>query len=184
LQEIPENGNWEIVASIGPDSDLGAIMLESLKPNVPYQVRAVIREKDNQSIEEGVLYEDFSTLPCTQLGNLYYALLTNGFGNKMFFPIDMTNTNVTVDSDFKLKVVHLVNDTNLCQIRGVEIKVGAKRILEQDEVRIDKELYQLTAPEEEMRYQITLFGDDGQNTTFNYIHKTDGKKVNNVVGIF
>jgi hypothetical protein len=74
LQEIPENGNWKIVASIGPDSDLGAIMLESLRPNVPYQVRAVIREKDNQTFQEGVFYNDFSTLPCTQLGNLYYAL--------------------------------------------------------------------------------------------------------------
>jgi hypothetical protein len=69
LQDIPESGNWKIVASIGPNSDLGAIMLESLTPNVPYQLRAVIREKDNQSIAEGVLYNDFSTLPCTQLGN-------------------------------------------------------------------------------------------------------------------
>jgi len=86
----------------------------------------------------------------------------------------MTNTNVTVDSDFKLKVVHLVNDKNLCQIHRVEIKIGAKTILEQDEVRIDNELYQLKAPEEEMRYQITLFGDDGENATFNYVHKTDG----------
>jgi len=74
LQVIPENGNWKIVASIGPDSDLGAIILESLRPNVTYQVRAVIREKDNQTIKEGVFYNNFSTLPCKQLGNLYYAL--------------------------------------------------------------------------------------------------------------
>lgn len=88
---------------------------------------------------------------------------------------DTTNTNVTVDSDFKIKVVHLVNDANLCTIRGLEIKTGAEKIII-DAVRIGKELHQLNPTEEEMHYQIILLGDDGGNTTYSYIHKTDGNK--------
>jgi hypothetical protein len=99
-------------------------------------------------------------------------------GNELFFILDMTNTNVTVDSELKLKLVHLVNDKNICHIRGVQIKVGAGNIIhleDEDVLRVGKELYKLEPLEEEMHYQIILFGDDGGNTTFNYVHKTDGK---------
>jgi hypothetical protein len=92
----------------------------------------------------------------------------------------MTNTNVTVKSDLKLVVVLLVDDKNLCHIRSVDIKVGGNIIhRKQDEIRVGKELYQLEVPEgadKEVHYQITIQGDDGGSTIYNYVYTPDGKK--------
>jgi hypothetical protein len=79
VQHSPETGQseWTTVASIGLGGDLDAIMLESLRPTVQYEVRAIIREKDNQTILDGVLYSEFITAPCTKIGNLNALFFTS-----------------------------------------------------------------------------------------------------------
>jgi hypothetical protein len=59
---------WMTVTSIGLNGDWDAIDLEKLTPNVDYEVRAVVREKDNQTILDDVLVFKFITPSCTPRG--------------------------------------------------------------------------------------------------------------------
>lgn len=72
MQDFAETGewsNWKTIVSIGIDNDPDVIMLEMLMPTIQYEVRAVIREKDNQTISDDLVkISKFATTPCTPLG--------------------------------------------------------------------------------------------------------------------